>query len=253
MPSLGALLALVEVGAAAYVYYRYYRKSPQGATGGNKGQLSTPLITIDQKIITDAIWDNLHGNPNPISSIVVNFDKYNKSLQTYIVASSIAGTRYFADIEAFIKQFNIDETARQKRLAKQEQTNQAIQNTIVGAAAAAANAIPVAGQIISAGIAIGQAIGEAIRKAYPLPPRRAEDQIYNAREGRQAFLGFVLDSTVEDLGNLRQQAFRDLQSAVSLDQSTIDLPAIPTGTEYKIAPTYADWQSATAKLAQQQA
>lgn len=251
MPSLGALLALVEVGAAAYVYYRYKSKSPQGGNPGNgAGSVTAPLISIDQKVITDAIWDNLHGNPIPISNIVINFDRYNYSLRAYIVAASIAATRYYADIESFIKNFNKAEAERQKRLTKLDNDNVAITNTVLGAAAAAANAIPVAGQIISVGIVIGQAIGEAIRKAFPLPARRAEDQIYSAREGRQAFLGFVLDSNVEDLGNLRQQAFRDLQSAVSLDQTTIDLPAIPTGTEYKIAPTYADWQSATAKLAQ---
>lgn len=250
MPSLGLLLGLVEIGAAAYVGYRLTRKKT-GAAGGKEPASGPPrsaLVPIDQKVITDAVWDNLHGNPVPLSNIVVNFDSYNAALRTYIVAASIAGTRYYADIEQFVKQFNAEEAARQKGYTKQENDRIAIQNTVVGAAAAAANAIPVAGQIISLGLVLGQAIGEAIRKAYPLPVRKAEDQIYNAREGRQAFFGFVIDSSTPDLGEQRAQAYRDLQSAVSLDQSTLDLPVIAVGTEYKIAPTYQDWQAAQAKL-----
>ena len=205
-------------------------------------------LDIDQADIVDAVWRSLHGSPSKLTAIANDFEKLTGPLQAYVSAAVVSGRQFLVDLEKWVADFNRAQARKAKERAESEKQQKQIVGTVTGLAAAAANSIPVVGQAISLLIVAAVAIGEAIADAFPLPLREGADQVYDALEGLDAFLGLTLDYSEAGEPPLRQERFLAAKQAVVQDPVAFLLPIPPYRADYKFTPTLEQFRTAAHEL-----
>lgn len=204
-----------------------------------------------QKEIADAVWANLNaGDPLPLASIARQVQKLPGPLQAYLLAASREGKRAFKDLQEWKRDFDRAQREGEAFRGKARKEGEALAGAAVGVlaavatAAAAANAIPAVGQVVSALMALGLAVGTAIAESYALPVRKAEDQIVPGYEGINVFWGF----SVEPPEGPYASPFLALKQAVVQDEPAFSLPAVPPRTRFDFAPRLGAFQEAAHEL-----
>lgn len=206
-------------------------------------------LDVDQKDIVDAVWRSLHGSPGKLAVIADNFEKLTGPLQAYVSASVEAGKLFLVSLEQWVADFNRAQAKKAKERAEDAKKQKEIVGSVTTVAAAAANSIPVVGQAISLLIVAAVAIGEAIADAFPLPLREGADQVIDAHEGIDVFLGITEDFDNGQEPPLRQDRLLATKQAVVQDAVAFLLPVPPYRADYKFTPTIEQFRRAAHELA----
>lgn len=222
---------------------------PSGKKYPARSKVKDFQLDVDQKDIVDAVWRSLHGSPGKLAVIADNFEKLTGPLQAYVSASVEAGKLFLVSLEQWVADFNRAQAKKAKERAEDEKKQKEIVGSVTTVAASAANAIPVVGQAISLLIVAAVAIGEAIADAFPLPLREGADQVIDAHEGIDVFLGLTEDFDNGQEPPLRQDRLLATKQAVVQDAVAFLLPVPPYRSDYKFTPTIEQFRRAAHELA----
>lgn len=206
------------------------------------------IFDLDQADIIDAVWRNLHGDTSKLVLIAQNFEMLSGPLQAYVSAAVTAGKSFLIDLNMWVAEFNKAQAKAQKERGEAEKQRRQIVGTVAGAAAAAANSIPVVGQLISLVIAAGVAISEAVLDAFPLPLREGADQVHDEYEGLDAFWGLTLEFSDSDVLPARQERYLAAKQAVIQDPVATLLPIPRERSRYKYTPSLSQFRRAAHEL-----
>lgn len=205
-------------------------------------------LGIDQADIIDAVWHNLHGDPNKLASIADNFEMLTGPLQAYVSAAVESGKIFLVDLNKWVADFNKAQAKSAKERAEADKQRKKTVGSIAGIAAAAANAIPVVGQLLALAIAAGVAISEAIQEAFPLPLREGADQVHDEFEGLDAFWGLTNYYSDTEPLPARQDRYLSIKQAVVQDSVATLLPIPRSGSRYKFTPSIDQFRRAAHEL-----
>lgn len=193
-----------------------------------------------QGAIVHAIWSSLHGEPAALIELADNVKSLPPVLLAYVKAASVAGKRDYIDLEKWMAAFDQKEARAAAERNKETKEREAAIGSAIAAAAAAANAIPVVGQVISVGLALSLAIREALLGAFPLPSRKAADQVHDGYEGGTCYAGISWTAERHDYLHTKQWVVQDPVAS--------QLPTVPLRTAFPFAPTIQDVQAAIREL-----
>lgn len=209
------------------------------------------LYSIGQKEIADAVWGSVsEGDPIPLAAIARQLHKLPGPMQAYLMAASREVKRYYQDLQAWKREFDRMQREAQAGRGAEQKRGETLAGaaagvvTAVAITAAAANAVPVVGQVVSALIALGLAIGTAVAEANALPVRKAEEQIRPGYEGVNVFWGFPAAAPETPYSD----SYLALKQAVVQDEVAFSLPAVPRRTRFDFAPRLAAFQQAAHEL-----
>lgn len=194
-----------------------------------------------QKQIVDAIEASIAGNVTPLAEIARRVKELPGPLQAYLVAAARRSVAYHKDIVAYIKDFN----AREIPKAKKRDADAKAGLEVAGAVAAAANVIPVVGQVVSVILAVGVAVAAALTENFRLPARDPKDQIRDGYEGFTIFMGIGLSPSTEDPFI---DSYLGIKQAVVQDVVAFTLPQVARKTPFAWVPSYADFREAAHEL-----
>lgn len=193
-----------------------------------------------QGVIVHAIWSSLHGEPAALIELADNVKALPPVLQAYVKAASVAGKRDYVDLEKWMAAFDQKEARAAAERNKETKDREAAIGSAIAAAAAAVNAIPVVGQAISVALALSLAIREALLGAFPLPSRKAADQVHDGYEGGTCYAGISWTAERHDYLHTKQWVVQDPVAS--------QLPTVPLRTAFPFAPTIRDFQAAVREL-----
>ena len=208
-------------------------------------------LGIGQKQIADAVWASVNsGDPIPLAAIARQLKALSQPLQAYLLAASLDVKRFYKDLNAWKADF--DRAQKEAEAQRKSDGNEAkglagAGTTVVaavGTAAAAANAVPIVGQVVSAALAVGLAVAVAIVEANPLPVRKSADQIRPGYEGTSVFWGFFREPTDDP----SEDSYKTLKDAVVQDAVAFSLPQVPQKTPFDFAPRLSAFQEAAHQL-----
>lgn len=229
--------------------------SAAAAIDDRKFPRSVPIgsyqLDIGQADIIDAVWNNLHGDPNGLRNLADNFEMLTKPLQAYLAAAVEAGGIFLVDLNRWVDEFNKAQAKSAKQRKEDDNQRKKTVGSIAGVAASAANLIPVVGQIIALAIAAGVAISEAILEAFPLPLREGIDQVHDSLEGLDAFWGLSSYYPERSDGNpppSRDERYREIKQAVVQDEVAFLLPVPKRLSRYKFTPHIDQFRRAAHEL-----
>lgn len=208
-------------------------------------------LDIGQADIIEAVWNNLHGDPNGLKNLADNFEMLTKPLQAYLAAAVEAGSIFLVDLNQWVDAFNKAQAKSAKQRKDDDNQRKKTVGSIAGVAASAANLIPVVGQIIALAIAAGVAISEAILEAFPLPLREGIDQVHDSFEGLDAFWGLSIYYPERSDGNpppARDVRYSEAKQAVVQDEVAFLLPVPKRLSRYKFTPNVDQFRRAAHEL-----
>lgn len=204
--------------------------------------MTIELSDINQPLIVNAVWRALDkGHLDDITAIATQAKRLSPEMQVYLASAIDNGQRIYIDLQDWKVEFDAQQRRRAEDLDASQTSREKAGYGIAAAVATAVNGVPVVGQALSAIIALGIAVAKALTAAYPLPVRRASDQVFDALEGFDLYRGLRLPSTPI------QNVFGSVKEEVEEDPFMIALPEVPKKTRFVFAPTTKEFRAQARK------